>query len=551
VEALEGRALLSGGPTIYTVNSVDNGATGTGTSGTLPYVISQANANSNPAGSRIEFDPTVFSSPQTIALASTLELSETAGPEVIVGPGSGVVTISGGNAVRVVQVDSGVTATLSGLTISDGNASSGPGTDGGGVENTGTLNIADSTISGCSARNGGGIDSDGTLSVTTSTIAGNTSLRNLGGGIHNSGTMNITASTITNNSVPDSNDGGGIDNSGTMNIIASTISGNSAPYGGGIYNDGTMTITDSTIAKNSSTSFGGGILNTAALTIINSTISDNTSRVGGGGIYNSRTLTIINSTISGNSSIGEGGGIDDYGTITITSSTIAYNNVATQGLGGGLRVTYQGTATLFNTIVALNTATGGGGATADDISVGVGELSPASASNLIGIGGAGGLTNDSNGNLVGVADPGLGGLADNGGPTQTIALLAGSPAIGAGNVTLAVDPATNLPLATDQRGPGFPRRVYNLVDIGAYQLQPASPAAIQLVVTEQPTGAITAGASFDFTVASEDPSGNIDSSFHGTVNVALAQQPRGRHPGRHADRDGESGGGDLLRPHAR
>ena len=54
-------------------------------------------------------------------------------------------------------------------------------------------------------------------------------------------------------------------------------------------------------------------------------------------------------------------------------------------------------------------------------------------SNLIGTGGSGGLTNGSNGNLVGVADPGLGTLADNGGPTQTIALLAGSPAIDAGN----------------------------------------------------------------------------------------------------------------------
>ena len=87
LEALEDRLLLSGSPTIYTVNSTGNGTTGTGDSGTLPYVIGQANANTNKAGSEIQFDPTVFKTAQTITLASTLVLSETAGPEVIDGPG--------------------------------------------------------------------------------------------------------------------------------------------------------------------------------------------------------------------------------------------------------------------------------------------------------------------------------------------------------------------------------------------------------------------------------------------------------------------------------
>ena len=105
VEGLEDRLLLSGNPTIYTVNSTGNGTTGTGDSGTLPYVIGQANANTNTAGSEIQFDPTVFASPQTITLASTLVLSETAGPEVIDGPGASLVTVSGGNAVEVFSVD--------------------------------------------------------------------------------------------------------------------------------------------------------------------------------------------------------------------------------------------------------------------------------------------------------------------------------------------------------------------------------------------------------------------------------------------------------------
>ena len=73
---------------IWTVNSLGDSGTGSGFSGDLLYCITQANANPNPLGSVIEFDPAVFGSAQTIALSSTLELSETAGPEVIDGPGA-------------------------------------------------------------------------------------------------------------------------------------------------------------------------------------------------------------------------------------------------------------------------------------------------------------------------------------------------------------------------------------------------------------------------------------------------------------------------------
>ena len=79
-EGLEDRLLLSGSPTIYTVNSTGNGTTGTGTSGTLPYVVGQADANPNAYGSEIEFDPTVFKTAKTITLAGTLVLSKAAGP---------------------------------------------------------------------------------------------------------------------------------------------------------------------------------------------------------------------------------------------------------------------------------------------------------------------------------------------------------------------------------------------------------------------------------------------------------------------------------------
>ena len=98
----------------------------------------------------------------------------------------------------------------------------------------------------------------------------------------------------------------------------------------------------------------------------------------------------------------------------------------------------------------------------------------ASSHNLIGTGGSGGLTNGTNGNLVGVANPGLGTLASNGGPTQTIALLSGSPAIGAGSSTIA---GVTVP-TTDQRGDPRPS---SSIDIGAYQ---TSVAATPLVAAE-------------------------------------------------------------------
>ena len=380
LEGLEERVLLS--PTLYTVNAITDTGAGSGTAGDLRYVINQANANLNTDGSLIQFDQTVFNSPQTITLSSPLILSETKGSEVINGPGADLVTVSGNTAVEVFQVKGGVTASLSGLTVSGGSAYLG-----GGIDNNGTLTAVNDTIANNVATgNGGGIYSNGTLTVINSTIANN--LAYLGGGIDNNGTLAAVNDTIANNSATAS--GGGIsnDSQGTLTVTNSTIANDSATYGGGIYNDGTLTVTNSTFASNSATS-------------------------GGGAIYNNNTLTAVN-------------------------DTIAYNTVAS-GYGGGLDV-YGGTATLDNTIVALNTRAG----TPNDISLSFGTVNTTNSdNNLIGTGGSGGLTNGVNGNLVGVTSPGLGTLASNGGPTQTMALLPGSPAIDAGDVSNA--PATDQP----------------------------------------------------------------------------------------------------------
>ncbi len=172
----------------------------------------------------------------------------------------------------------------------------------------------------------------------------------------------------------------------------------------------------------------------------------------------------------------------DGGSIILVNDTVADNDVSAGGAGGGFDI-QAGTATLDNTIVALNTNGTGSGAPADDIA---GAVSSTSAYNLIGTGGSGGLTNGTNGNLVGVADPGLdpNGLQNNGGPTQTIALLPGSPAIDAGSNALAVDPTTGLPLVYDQRGPGFPRIVNGTVDIGAFEYEP--PVSVTAIAAVSP-----------------------------------------------------------------
>jgi hypothetical protein len=407
--------------------------------------------------------------------------------------------------------DNSGTITITNSTISGNSAVS---QQGGGINNErAALAITNSTISGNSAVSdigrGGGINNFlGTLTLDNSAVSGNSGLG--GGGIYNDsgGTMTITNSVISRNTA---GHGGGIENTNSMTITNSEVSSNTALVaGGGILNQdlGQLTITNCTISGNSATgtpddySTGGGIENAASITISGSIIRDNSAMGGvpveGGGIFNNGPATITNSTISGNVAMGGpgevfGGGIYNQDALVISDSTIS-NNSTTGGfsMGGGIFNAF-GTLTATSCTVSRNSAEQGGGIDNTDIVAvttskntlvagnratrwpDVSGSLMSQGHNLIGIGDGGSGYADSD--LVGTSgnpiDPKLGPLQDNGGPTFTMALLPGSPAIDAG------DNADAPPF--DQRGPGFARIVNGRIDIGAFEVQVA--VTVQCSVT--------------------------------------------------------------------
>jgi hypothetical protein len=340
------------------------------------------------------------------------------------------------------------------------------------------------------------IAADGTITFDPSLAGGTIMLTSgqLGVGrsvtIDGSGAPNLTVSG--NNASRVFQVAAGIDV--TMNDF--TVSdGAGAPQGGGILNFGTLDLTRVTVTNNIESSTGGasfdfgggGIYNGdgATLNLVESTVSNNaTLGQPGGGIYGffNSTIIIERSTVSGNVAGDVAGGLRALGNVTIVNSAIS-GNTSTAWHGGAAFLT-DGTTTITNSTVTGNSAPGGttGG-------LFVGTFGPSSATlnlqNTIvaanrdfgcfqGFFGAGAVTltslennvfTDATCNPIGsdqvVADPGLGPLADNGGPTLTHALLAASPAIDAANAGVCPD--------TDQRGVTRPQRAG--CDVGAFELE--------------------------------------------------------------------------------
>jgi hypothetical protein len=254
--------------------------------------------------------------------------------------------------------------------------------------------------------------------------------------------------------------GGGIANYGTLTLTHSTVSGNTGYQGGGIvnYSFGTLTLTHSTVSGNSAEYDGGGILNGGTLTLTDSTVSGNSVESVGGGIANDGgTLTLTDSTVSGNTA-GQGGGIVNYsfGTLTLTHSTVSGNTAGASGGGGG--IFNYGTLTLTNTLVdddcfgETNDVSGGG--------------------NLESSGDTCGFDQPTDQVNVTAEQLALGPLQDNGGPTMTHALGAGSVAIDVIPEADCAD-ADEQPLTTDQRGEPRPAGTTEpkKCDVGAFEVQ--------------------------------------------------------------------------------
>jgi hypothetical protein len=322
--------------------------------------------------------------------------------------------------------------------------------------------------------------------------------------ISSGASVSISGLTIQNGNVAGNQTGGGILDGGALTLSNITLSGNTAHYGGGLYvSNGTVALTNSTVSGNTASQSGGGLygISGSTLTVTNSTISGN-SAIGGGGIQIfSGTLTLTNSTVSGNSASGGGGILSYSSTLTATNSTLSGNS--SSSTGGGILSYNGGTATLKNSILANNLPGGNCDVTSTPTSQGYNLSDDATCSSVLT------QTSDLNNTPAGL-DPS--GLKANGGPTQTIALLATSPAVDAIPVSptnYCTDTNGN-PIATDQRGVSRPQGP--ACDIGAFEL-----AAITV------TNASDSGpGSLRQAIADAVPGDNIifSSSVTGTITLA-------------------------------
>jgi CSLREA domain-containing protein len=423
-----------------------------------------------------------------------------------------------------VAVNPGSWTVLDGVVLTN---NSGP--NGGAVSATinSRLTILNSTLSNnATSGNGGAVYIAFGNAVFASNIE-NTTIENNqavnGGGIWNGRTMNsgvglqLISDTIRNNTA--TGNGGGLYSETTVGnlnnrveVTGGAISNNGALKGAGIWNGSQLTVTSALINGNVASGDAGGINSDGKLILNSSTVSGNTAVNGGGVLIGSHQFqagTIEKSTISGNTASGRGGGMFvnntngqmASGDTTVTNSTISGNQAAS---GGGFSVeAFKNRLNLSLTTIANNAAPTGSGlhttntvafpivtststiisnpGTNCSLSQAISSTFTLVSDNSCGISGSGNLPN---------TPANLGPLANNGGPTQTHALLLGSAALDA-------KPAP-CPQTLDQRN--LPRPQPPACDLGAFELQVpflappsgvsaqlASPTSVNLLFTDNTT----------------------------------------------------------------
>ena len=409
------------------------------------------------------------------------------GSTMIVGPGNDRVMMIAGNATTV---------TISGLTITGGDTTS---SGGGGIAAAGPGRVvldddtvAHNTVAPAAAgfdEGGGGILTSADMVLNQTTVSDNTvdvtasNGDSGGGGIlveQGGGTLTLNDSTITANTA----------------TVAANTAGETADNngGGGIYMDGLdLTIDNSTVSQNTVTvtgsaqpapaDGGGGIYQFGDnLLLENSTVSGNSAsgpgvaKGGGGGVFDGgNTSQYLNSTIASNSTdepaaVGtpdtDGGGgvlLDNViGGVVMANMTITGNS-ASQAAGGAINNNLITEVEISDSIVAGNSEAGDAHNNCDSQTAGANAI-VSEGYNLTDDGSCGFTAT---GDIV-TANPLVGSLHGNGGPAETEALLAGSPAIDGGNPAGCTDLAGNL-LTTDERGVSRPQPPGGRCDIGAYE----------------------------------------------------------------------------------
>jgi hypothetical protein len=280
-----------------------------------------------------------------------------------------------------------------------------------------------------------------------------------------------------------------------LKVFASTVSGNaSGGGGGGIYDDASngVTVNGSLVFNNATAGDGGGIRG-GNLVLVQSTVVNNSAEGDGGGVWVNGQLDSINSTFVGNVADSKGAGGKTGGGVYLELANAP--NPAATGF-------------LSNTLVIGNLLGTAGATTPSDI--GGTAAQAGSSNNLIGDAvSAGGLTNGTNGNIVGknlaavvATDPDDNGTGGRG--PQTLALVPTGPAVNAGNDALAVvDPQSTTKLTNDARDFPFLRVVGGKVDIGAFEVQNTAPVITlpttkDKIAEDSPAGYTFSGAGKTF-----------------------------------------------------
>jgi len=375
------------------------------------------------------------------------------------------ITIYGGgyqSQVQLISVNSGVSFGLTGLTLSGGSAGY---VGGGAIHNAGTLSLTKDTFSGNYGYRGGALFTSGPATITSSTFSDNGSLFS---------SAHFTKGE-TGGAIYTVNSGSDID------ISNSTISGNRAYQGAAIFTAFShLTITNSTISGNQA--FPESTVDDPGLNFQDP--EGGAVYIGAGSSSSANQVTVANSTLSGNiagnGGGGNGGAIYNTNALYLMNSTIAGNQ--TDGAGGGIVNTYY--ANIGGTIIANNYGAAHSSNAVLENCISYDPSNPNAAGQTTDIG----YNLDDDGSCEFNPyfhdiqhDPQLGPLADNGGPTQTMALKPGSPAID------YIPRASALCPAADQRGVARPDSGETTCDIGAYEFVDPKVTATSLASSANPS----------------------------------------------------------------